>query len=106
MAMNNILRLYLQVAHSAAAFPRAAGAWLSDWRSHVREPKFWLTFAAYAIPLAVLLYVLYINFLPFGYNKTFVINVGAQDDTSGEFRLDPSRYLSDRKTANDGTIYR
>ncbi len=67
---------------------------------------FWLQFSAYAIPLAFLLYVLYWNFLPFGYNKTFTIDVGSANDTSGEFYLLPSRDLSERKTAPDGTTYR
>ncbi len=71
-----------------------------------KTPEFWLTFAAYALPLAFLLYVLYWNFLPFGYNKTFTINVGAEGDTSGEFYLEPSESLSERKTAEDGTTYR
>ncbi|MFM2423975.1 MAG: hypothetical protein RLZZ70_364, partial [Candidatus Parcubacteria bacterium] len=36
-----------------------------------------LTTLAYGIPLAFLAYVLYVNYLPFGYNKTFTIDVGA-----------------------------
>jgi hypothetical protein len=67
---------------------------------------FWIRFAAYGIPLAFLVYVLYLNFLPFGYDKTYTIKVGADGDTSGEFYLEPSRYLSERKTAGDGTTYR
>lgn len=67
-----------------------------------------LTFLAYAIPLAFLLYVLYINFLPFGYNKTFTIDVGAEGDTdsSKAFYLQPSKDLSEKKVAEDGTTYR
>ena len=75
------------------------GKWL-------KKPEFWLTFAAYAIPLSFLLYVLYWNFLPFGYNKTFTIDVGAEGDTSGEFYIEPSRDLSERKVAPDGTTFR
>jgi hypothetical protein len=73
------------------------------------EPRWliWLLrFAAYALPLGFLLYVLYWNFLPFGYDKTFTIDVGSPGDTSGEFYLEPSRDLSARKTAPDGTTYR
>jgi hypothetical protein len=65
-----------------------------------------LRFLAYALPLGFLLYVLYWNFLPFGYDKTFTIDVGSPGDTSGEFYLEPSRNLSERKTAPDGTTYR
>lgn len=50
--------------------------------------------------------MLYWNFLPFGYNKTFTIQVGSASDTSGQFYLEPSRDLSERKTAPDGTTYR
>jgi len=73
-----------------------------------KQPEFWLRFTAYAIPLAFLLYVLYWNFLPFGYSKTFVIDVGAEGDTnsSQEFYLEPSQDLSERKVAEDGTTYR
>lgn len=81
----------------------ATKAWIK--RSY-RTPEFWLTFLAYAIPLSFLLYVLYWNFLPFGYNKTFVIDVGAEGDTKGEFYLEPSESLSERKVAEDGTTYR
>ena len=79
---------------------------LAFTKKAVKNPIFWLRFSAYAIPFAFLLYVLYWNFLPFGYNKTFTINVGSPSDTSGEFRLEPSKYLSERKTAPDGTTYR
>ena len=73
----------------------------------VKSPVFWARFVAYAIPLSFLLYVLYINFLPFGYNKTFIIDVGSSNDTKvSEFYLEPSKDLSERKIAKDGTAYR
>ena len=74
--------------------------------SHTLE--FWLTFAAYAIPLAFLLHVLYINFLPFGYSASYTIQVGAPGDTdsSKPFYLEPSRDLSDRLTDENGKPYR
>lgn len=67
-----------------------------------------LQILAYAIPLGFLAYVLYINYLPFGYNKTFTIDVGAEGDTdsSQQFYLEPSPDLSEPKTAPDGTTYR
>lgn len=77
-----------------------------------QEPPKWLELGlqilAYAIPLGFLAYVLYINYLPFGYDKTFTIDVGSQGDTdsSQEFYLEPSQDLSERKTAPDGTTYR
>lgn len=80
--------------------------------AHKDEPRwlvFGLRFLAYAIPLGFLLYVLYWNFLPFGYDETFTINVGSPGDTnaSNEFYLEPSKYLSEPKTeANGTTTYR
>jgi hypothetical protein len=76
------------------------------------EPPRWLVLTlqilAYGIPLTFLAYVLYINYLPFGYEKTFTIDVGAEDDTdsSQPFYLEPSRDLSERMLAIDCTTYR
>lgn len=78
----------------------------SKAKALAKDPIFWVRFSAYAIPLVFLLYVLYMNFLPFGYHKTFVIDVGTEGDTSGEFYLEPARTLSERKVAPDGTTYR
>src|SRR3989344_6257249 len=41
----------------------------------------------YGIPLLILGYVLYFNFLPFGFEKTYIIDVGVIGDTttSNEF---------------------
>jgi len=72
-----------------------SGNWL-------KSPIFWARFMAYAIPVGFLLYVLYMNFLPFGYNKTFTIDVGSENDTKvSEFYLEPSKDLSERKTGTD-----
>jgi len=76
------------------------------------EPPRWLVLTlqilAYGIPLTFLAYVLYINYLPFGYEKTFTIDVGAENDTDSSlpFYLEPSRDLSERKVAPDGATYR
>ncbi len=76
-------------------------------QNFLKNPIFWAKFLGYAIPLAVLGYVLYQNYLPFGYDKTFTINVGSENDTQvGEFYLEPSITLSERKIAPDGTHYR
>ncbi|MCW1892286.1 MAG: hypothetical protein KIH65_003525, partial [Candidatus Uhrbacteria bacterium] len=76
-------------------------------RNLYKHPIFWARFLGYAIPLGFLLYVLYLNYLPFGYHKTFTITVGSPDDTKvSEFYLEPSKGLSERKTAEDGTTYR
>jgi hypothetical protein len=75
-------------------------------RRGLARPQMWLRILAYAIPLGFLAYVLYWNFLPLGYDQTFTVAVGAPGDTSGEFRLEPSRDLSAPKTAPDGSTYR
>lgn len=76
----------------------------STLKSTLKNPIFWLRFAAYALPGAFLLYVLYWNFLPFGYDKTFTITVGAPGDTdaSREFYLKPSDYLGEPQTVPEG----
>ena len=85
---------------------------LKNTSNHDNEPPRWLVFGlqflAYAIPLSFLAYVLYINYLPFGYEKTFVIDVGSEGDTDSSqvFYLQPSADLGERKTAPDGTTYR
>jgi len=80
---------------------------INKTKQWVKDPIFWARFAGYAIPLAFLLYVLYINYLPFGYNKTFVINVGSPTDTKvSQFYLEPSPDLSDRKIDANGKPYR
>lgn len=76
------------------------------------EPPRWLVITlqtlAYGIPLSFLAYVLYINYLPFGYNKTFTIDVGSVGDTDSSqvFYLEPSPDLGERKVTPDGTTYR
>ncbi len=61
--------------------------------------------AAWVIPAAVLLTILYLNFLPFGYEKTLTINVGAKNDDKGEFRLEMSPALGSRQEL-DGQTFR
>lgn len=72
-----------------------------------KHPIFLARFLGYAIPLCFLLYVLYINYLPFGYHKKFTIEVGALGDMkASELYLEPSKGLSERKKAEDGSTYR
>ena len=76
-------------------------------KNFYKHPIFWARFLGYAIPISFLLYVLYLNYLPFGYHKTFTINVGSPNDTTpSEFYLEPSKDLSDRMTNPDGSTYR
>jgi len=95
-----------------SAEPPAASLELAEWtkitrKNFYKHPIFWARFLGYAIPLSFLLYVLYINYLPFGYHKTFTINVGSANDTApSEFYLEPSKDLSDRMTKPDGSTYR
>jgi len=76
-------------------------------KKNLRSPIFWVRFSAVAIPIIFLLYVLYVNYLPFGYSKDFIIDVGGPNDTDvSEFYLEPSDTISDRKITEDGTTYR
>lgn len=73
----------------------------------LKNPIFWAKFLGYAIPIAFLAYVLYQNYLPFGYSKSFTIEVGSESDTQvSEFYLEPSQNLSERKTDEKGNPYR
>jgi hypothetical protein len=72
-----------------------------------RGVRGWLRTLAYALPVLALLIVLYLNYLPFGYDRTFVIQAGVAGDRDGQFRLISARDgLSERLTAADGTPYR
>jgi hypothetical protein len=70
----------------------------------IKKPNY-ILIAAWVIPAAVLLTILYLNFLPFGYEKTLTINVGSKNDDKGEFRLEPSQFLGARQEL-DGKTFR
>lgn len=59
----------------------------------IKDPIFWVRFSAYAIPLAFLLYVLYFNYSPLGFNKTYVIDL-TNGTQSKNFYLEPSESIS------------
>lgn len=69
--------------------------------------KLLLRILAIAIPVSVVLYVIYWNFLPFGFSKTYTLTAGALTDTSGEIFFEPSPNLSERKAevVADGKLY-
>lgn len=63
------------------------------------------TVIAYLIPLLILGYVIYLNWLPFGYEKTYILDVGAKGDidSSKELYLVKNKdlspiYVEDNKT--------
>lgn len=59
-----------------------------------RRMKNFLRFLAYFIPLCILLYVVYLNVLPFGYSKEYTINI----DNDGKVYSSSSEvYLEDLK---------
>jgi hypothetical protein len=67
-----------------------------------KDPVFWLRFFAYAIPFSFFIYILYINFLPFGFEKTYMLDIGSDTDTDlSELYIEPSRYLSDKQEVNE-----
>jgi hypothetical protein len=76
-------------------------------KSWVKSPIFWARFLGYAIPLGLLLYVLYVNHLSSIFQTTNILNIGSLDDTKiSELYLGPSPYLSERKINRDGITYR
>jgi hypothetical protein len=71
-----------------------------------------LTFLSYLIPITIILLILYVNYLPFGYEDEKTIDVGSKDDTSGVFFLEETPSLGSRQTTGgetfrfvDGVIY-
>ncbi len=56
---------------------------------------------AYSIPIGIVLFILYANFLPFGYSDHQIIEVGKDGDTSGRFYLEENSALSSRQKLND-----
>ncbi len=60
---------------------------------------------AWVIPVGVLLLILYLNFLPFGYEKTLIIDVGTKNDDKGEFYLKKTGALGSRQEL-DGETFR
>lgn len=71
-----------------------------------------LTFLSYFIPIAIILLILYLNYLPFGFSDERTIDVGSKDDTKGVFFLEENQNLGARQTTNrqtfrfvDGVVY-
>ena len=71
-----------------------------------------LIILAWVVPIGIISTILYYNFLPFGYENTYVINVGEEDDTKGDFYLEENDNLGSRQIINgeslrylDGHVY-
>ncbi|MCD5381817.1 MAG: hypothetical protein LR017_00695 [Candidatus Pacebacteria bacterium] len=60
---------------------------------------------AITAPIIFLLYTLYINYLPFGYSRTIVLDIGKRHDTNGAriLSLEPTRDLGDMATLENAT---
>jgi hypothetical protein len=83
--------------------------WVRDQIENLdfKDITLWIKFLAYALPFSFFLYVLYINYLPFGFERTYTIDVGGPNDTTpSEFYLEPSPDLSERKVDENGNTYR
>lgn len=65
-----------------------------------------MRFAAYAIPTLLFVWVLYWNYSPLGYNKTYTIDVGSDKDLSGRLHLEEAPTLGERTNKEDGTTTR
>lgn len=74
------------------------------------KPPLYIRLIPILIPVIIISYILYVNFLPFGYFKTFTVDVGAKDDVSSAKDL----YLKDltrqerisERIADGDTTYR
>lgn len=53
---------------------------------------------AWVLPISILLVILYLNFLPFGYHKNLTIFVGQAKDDVGEFYLETGQTLGARQS--------
>ncbi len=62
----------------------------------------------YGIPLFILGYVLYFNFLPFGFDKIYILDVGTTEDTNidNEIYLEKTNDLSETREDEKGVTYR
>lgn len=73
----------------------------------IKSPHFWAKFIGAIIPICFLVYVLFLNFTPFGYSKTYKLSIGAENDTdTSELYLLPSKDFSERKKTPNGNSYR
>jgi hypothetical protein len=73
---------------------------ISDNMKKIKTKQILLTLA-WVLPIAVILGILYYNFLPLGYEKTFTIKVGAEGDDKGTFYLEESPDLGARQSIDD-----
>jgi len=66
-----------------------------------------ITALTYLIPFVIFVYIIYINWLPFGFEKTYILNVGNEEDTdiSKELYLVESDALGPR-TCVEGECFR
>ena len=61
----------------------------------------------YGIPLLILLYILYLNFLPFGYRGLYTLNIGSEEDTDKSniiFVEENDNVLGSREEDNSSTF--
>lgn len=71
----------------------------------LKKPNY-ILIIAWVLPIGILLTILYLNFLPFGYNKTLTIDVGTSGDDKGQFYLDTSRADLGSRQELDGKTFR
>lgn len=79
-------------------------AWLKKILHFFKSINYILVLA-WVLPIGILLIILYYNFLPFGYEKTLIINVGTEGDDKGEFYLEKNSILGARQSI-DGKNFR
>jgi hypothetical protein len=72
-------------------FEEVEKKFIEEEKKHPTLAKF-LIFLAFAIPISILLYAFYINYLPFGYSESYVLNIDENGDVSP---LSDKIYLED-----------
>ncbi len=86
-------------------------AWLQKILHFLKSINYILVLA-WVLPIGILLTILYLNFLPFGYEKTLTIHAGTEGDDKGEFYLEKNSILGARQSIDgknfrylDGLVY-
>jgi hypothetical protein len=65
-----------------------------------------ITLTILGIIIAIVIYITYVNVLPFGYKRESTLTVGQTDDTLNEFKILPSSTWGNRETDANGTSFR
>src|SRR4051812_35449491 len=95
--MQNLLQKFLKICRGG----------YDRFRPKIKNPIFWARLFGAILPILFFCYILFLNFSSFGLQKIFIINVGSPEDVKkSEFYLEPSFFISERKTYPNSSEYR